>query len=195
MTPPREGELERVQPSRQMTLLWVDHLAPIAEQVAEMLLEGRPTPLTESRRSAGRDQQRLSERRRKPSPARLPAACRTCGTPLPNADRTHCDQCLPAARVEQRAGFVASGPAALARLRAEGVDPAHGGAAGRRRSETMRRRHRQAAEREPTESGDLDRFASEILPAIQGIPLRRLAEATGLSVGYCTLIRRGERVT
>jgi hypothetical protein len=37
-------------------------------------------------------------------------------------------------------------------------------------------------------------FAREILPGLQGIPLRRLAEATGLSIQHCGLIRRGLRV-
>jgi hypothetical protein len=34
----------------------------------------------------------------------------------------------------------------------------------------------------------------EILRAIKGIPRRRLAQASGLSVSHCALIRRGERV-
>jgi CRISPR-associated endonuclease Cas1 len=180
----------------QTGLLWAERLAPLAERVAEMLLEGRPTPLTQSRRSAGRDQQRRRERRRKPSPPRLSAACRTCGTPLSNAGRGHCNECLPEVRAEQRAGFAASGPAALARLRAEGADPAHGGDAGKRRSKTMRQRRREAAEwkRGGAERLDPSAFQREVLPLIRAVPLSRLAEATGLSLGYVSLIRRGERV-
>jgi hypothetical protein len=37
-------------------------------------------------------------------------------------------------------------------------------------------------------------FRREILPLIQEVPLRRLVEATGLSLRYCSLIRRGERI-
>jgi hypothetical protein len=60
----------------------------------------------------------------------------------------------------------------------------------------MRRRSQEIDEwnKRGEEPVDVDVFAREILPGIQGIPLRQLAEATGLSVGYCALIRRGERV-
>jgi hypothetical protein len=39
-----------------------------------------------------------------------------------------------------------------------------------------------------------EEFTREILPLIQNIPLRKLQEATGLSLRYVSLIRRGERV-
>jgi hypothetical protein len=60
----------------------------------------------------------------------------------------------------------------------------------------MERRQREAAEWEAQEGGlgDVELFTREILPAIQNVPLRRLADATGLSLSYCALIRRGERV-
>jgi hypothetical protein len=40
---------------------------------------------------------------------------------------------------------------------------------------------------------DLSAFQRDILPLIQDIPLSRLQEATGLSLRYVSLIRRGER--
>jgi hypothetical protein len=40
---------------------------------------------------------------------------------------------------------------------------------------------------------DLPAFQREILPLIQEIPLSRLQRATGLSLRYVSLIRRGER--
>jgi hypothetical protein len=40
---------------------------------------------------------------------------------------------------------------------------------------------------------DLSAFQHDILPLIQDIPLSRLEEATGLSLRYMSLIRRGER--
>jgi CRISPR-associated endonuclease Cas1 len=188
--PPLTHQLAQTLPA------WAERLAPHAEQVAEALLEGRPTQLTQSRRGAGRDQQRRNQRQRKPSLPRLPAACRACGTPLSNANRSHCDECLPAVQAEQRAGFATSGPAALARLREIGSDPAHGGAAADRRAATMRRRQRERAEwqPDPAEVNDPGAFAREILPLIRDLPLSRLAKATGLSLGYVSLIRRGERV-
>jgi hypothetical protein len=40
---------------------------------------------------------------------------------------------------------------------------------------------------------DLSGFQRDILPLIEHVPLRRLQEATGLSLRYVSLIRRGER--
>lgn len=40
---------------------------------------------------------------------------------------------------------------------------------------------------------DLSAFEHDILPLIQNVPLRRLQPATGLSLRYVSLIRRGER--
>jgi CRISPR-associated endonuclease Cas1 len=188
--PPLTHQLTQTLP------VWAERLAPLAEHLAETLLAGRPTPLTQSRRSSGRDNVR---RRLKHANAVQPVvarSCRSCGTVLTGADRTHCDDCLPGFRAEQQASFAAAGPVALARLRAEGTDPAHGGQAGRRRSRTMRQRKAEAAEWDAhqLEPSDVEQFKRDVLPAIQDIPLRELAEATGLSLRYVALIRRGERV-
>ena len=41
---------------------------------------------------------------------------------------------------------------------------------------------------------DLSKFEREILPGLQTLSARKLAAITGLSVSYCTAIKRGERV-
>jgi hypothetical protein len=41
---------------------------------------------------------------------------------------------------------------------------------------------------------DVEPFFRDILPGIRSIPLRRLAEATGLSIQHCGMIRRGLQV-
>jgi hypothetical protein len=41
---------------------------------------------------------------------------------------------------------------------------------------------------------DLSAFQREILPLIQGVPLSRLQRATGLSLRYVSLIRRGAKI-
>jgi CRISPR-associated endonuclease Cas1 len=190
----------RVLPPLTLTLAetiptWAEQLAPLAEQVAEMLVGGQPTPLTQTKRSAGRGHQRRGTPASHPSRPRLPSSCRTCGAALIDANRAHCDDCLPLVRAEQKRGFSAAGPAALTRLRADNLDPAHGGQAAKRRSETMRRRKQEEASWSELGSAiDAEQFTREVLPAIQGVPLRRLVEATGLSLRYCALIRRGERV-
>lgn len=45
------------------------------------------------------------------------------------------------------------------------------------------------------EQHDPERFRREILPRLQGITLRTMAKTTGLSVDYCSKIRRGLRVS
>lgn len=195
LQPPLTHKLAETLPT------WSTLIGPVAETVARELahstsiIEPSPTPLTEANRRSGRAALGQTMRQLTVRPPRL-RTCKSCGTQIKSAERVYCDDCLAHARTEQRADFAKSGPPALARLRARGTDPAHGGQAAKQRSETMRRhnyeRRQWTASR--AESADIDLFARDILPAIQGIPLRRLAELTGLSVGYCALIRRGERV-
>jgi hypothetical protein len=46
---------------------------------------------------------------------------------------------------------------------------------------------------QPGKLVDLSAFQRDILPLLQEIPLSRLQQATGLSLRYVSLIRRGER--
>ncbi len=39
-----------------------------------------------------------------------------------------------------------------------------------------------------------DAFTRDVLPGLQSVPLRVMAEATGLSEGYCSFVRRGQKV-
>jgi CRISPR-associated endonuclease Cas1 len=185
LLPPLTHQLAETLPA------WAEQLAPVAEQIAETLLLGRPTPLTQSRRSAGRDAHRRQERRPRITSPALQRSCRRCGGPV-DQDRRYCDRCLPAAQVEQRASFSAAGPAALARLRAQGVDPAATPAAKRKigRANAQHNRDVHSWDMEH-ERRDPATFTREVLPRLQEIPLRQLAKATGLSVHYCGLIRRG----
>jgi len=41
---------------------------------------------------------------------------------------------------------------------------------------------------------DPNEFVRAILPSLLGVPIQRMVEATGLSLRYCSLIRRGLRV-
>jgi CRISPR-associated endonuclease Cas1 len=176
---------------------WTTLIAPVAETVAHRLAqaaqvaEPSPTPLTQTNRRHGRAALRNTTKLSRVRPPRL-RTCKTCGQQVSLAGRVYCDDCLPDARARQRAEFADSGPEALTALRARGTDPAHGGQPARRRSATMRRHHRQVVSSH--EPADPDLFLREILPTIQQIPLRRLAAATGLSLRYVSLIRRGERV-
>ncbi len=177
--------------------LWAKRVAPVAERVARMLLTTPgarisriPTPLTQSNRSAGRDVIRRRPKRgavtKQPLP---PAVCRSCGGVLDASDRAYCDDCLP----EHQEAFGRAGPAALRRLRAEGRDPAHGGGAARKRGTSNGKWQREAASwnRAHPNRPDSEVFRREILPRLQGMPLGRIAKATGLTLMYCSMIRRG----
>jgi hypothetical protein len=83
----------------------------------------------------------------------------------------------------------------LAALREQGVDPAHGGESGRQCGQTNAQ-HQQAivAWQSPEHDGDAELdFQRDIWPKLQQVSLKALMQATGLSLRYCWLIRRGER--
>jgi hypothetical protein len=48
--------------------------------------------------------------------------------------------------------------------------------------------------RHPDKIADQGLFSREILPVIQSVPLAGLARATGLTAGYLSIIRRGEKI-
>ncbi len=205
LLPPLTHELATTLPT------WRAAAGPHAEKVAQLLADaiqrsprqseartrrkGRlvvPTKLTEAHRSAARDPIRRKPRR-KPAPPRLPLpACYGCGVRLERG--RWCPECLAERRAENTAALTDAGQRVLAELRATGRAPA-GTPEGRvRRSQVMRRRGTQRAawaETHDTAALDVERYRAAILPTIARVPIRQLAKATGLSVGYCSQIRRG----
>ena len=182
---------------------WAAMIASVAERVAAMLakapgsrIDRVPTPLSSSNRQAGHAAVRRRPAKKRPQPAaKMPAACHACGADLSNPERKLCDGCLPAYQAEQFRQFDGSGLKALERLKKDGRDPTHGGTAAKRRGDTNVKRKTEVAEWD-TRYGklvDLSAFAREILPLIQGVPLSRLVKAIGLSLRYCSQIRRGEK--
>lgn len=202
-------------------LQWAAAVAPVVEAVAHTLAKGPAiptapesaaiprrssppltTPLTQRNRSAGREAVHGARKPKRPAmvpDAALPHTCRGCGKTLRLRTQTYCEDCYPDAHAEQVAEtFTGSGLATLAELRASGNDPAHGGDAGQRRGE---RNAAHVAAAMTWDQDDDDRalldaetFTSDILPGLRGVPLRSIAEATGLSQGYCSFVRRGQRV-
>ena len=77
-------------------------------------------------------------------------------------------------------------------MRETGRDPAHGADAAMKRGATNRTH--QLAVHEWNQTNDRQPesvFIEEILPRLQELPLSAIADATGLSKGYCSFIKRG----
>jgi hypothetical protein len=98
-------------------------------------------------------------------------------------------------REQYEKAFHGSGLSAISQKKADGKDPTHGATAAARRAEANVARKREAREWDQQHGKliDLSAFQRDILPLIQGVPLSRLQRATGLSLRYLSLIRRGER--
>ena len=122
-------------------------------------------------------------------------ACRSCGAKLTLRKRLFCDRCLPDRREEaQRVvvpSFRAAGPAKIARMRAAGYDPSATPEAQRRRTATASQQ-RKAGEAWRND-GSLDGvdFRRDILPRLQGVPVRTIAEAMGASISHGSKVRSG----
>jgi CRISPR-associated endonuclease Cas1 len=183
---------------------WATLIAPVVEHAARLLAEAPesrvdrlPTPLTGANRSARQTRRHAPAARATRPPTPKPAAeCRRCGGPLPRRGRTYCDHCLPYYQREQYAtAFHGSGLRAIEQAKTEGNDPTHGATAADARAASNVERKRDAREWDKRygELTDLSAFRREILPLIQDVPLSRLQRATGLSLRYVSLIRRGEK--
>jgi CRISPR-associated endonuclease Cas1 len=159
--------------------------------------ERLPTPLTEGHRRQGRDGvRRAAKHLASPVRPELPQSCLGCGVLLHSSDRQYCDDCLPDRYAELAATLHVAGRRTLAQLRAQGVDPAHGGESGRQRGRINAQHQREIAAWQDTVhdgAAALD-FRRDILPKLQQVSLSVLMQATGLSQRYCWLIHRGERI-
>jgi hypothetical protein len=93
-------------------------------------------------------------------------------------------------------GAAETGRAILAKQRTDGRDPAHGGEAGRKRGEAIRRSHGERAAITAELMLDDDAVRAQfrkLLPRLRRVPLGRIAEALSVSAGYASFIRRGRR--
>lgn len=181
-------------------LTWSQLAAPLVEETAKSLVDGLPiklpTNLTQANRSSGRDG--IRRKPKKSSNTALPKlkpVCQSCGGPLEKDGRLFCDACLGSEREENLKLLSILGPAKLAALMDAGKDPTHGGKAAVKRGKVVsasleaNKAWDQANERpEPAV------FTREILPLIKDVPLRNLQRETGLSIRYCSFIRRGLKV-
>jgi len=182
----------------ETTHTWHRAVAPTIEAVAQTLVGKqpkwqRPTPtrLTQANRSSGRAGQRKGsakpKRRSTPKPA---GRCAECGTNISNRNR-RCGPCNDRYQTER---MEAANLAEQGRRRT-GHDPSHGGEAARKRGATQAQRIRARQEWERSnEIPDPSVFGEEILPLLESVSIRAMAAATGLTAGYCSLVRRGKRI-
>jgi CRISPR-associated endonuclease Cas1 len=194
LVPPLTHVLAATAPS------WSAHVGPVAEGVARMLGAEAglrpadiPTPLTQDRRSRGRDGIRRGVRRQPTKKPTQPlSGCRLCGLVIARG-RKYCDGCLGNGHREAFARASEAATRALAEMRAAGRDPAHGGEAARKRAAALSRRREEMKQFEGRGNAVPSRevFEQKILPGLQSVTIPSMVRATGLSRSYCSMIRRG----
>lgn len=155
----------------ETALMWTREIAPVVEDVAKRFgkptrarKERSPTPITQSNRKEARRKRTAARSRR--------GFCVGCGVPVSDGRlRRYCEACLDS--------------------RMEDPDPI------RMRSASMVRQRKAIDAWERTgqlSSGDPEVFRREILTGLRAVPRSKMAEVTGLSLGYASMIRRGLRV-
>ncbi len=163
---------------------WYDLVAPIIEKSIRILTQGKDkdTHLTRNNHRPN------STVREAASPPHVPRThCLECGEPTLQS-RKLCDRC---ANQKRGAGRLER----LAELRSQGRDPAHGGIAAQLRGATNRDHQLAVAEwNRFNTTPDPRIFEEEILPSLRDVKIEAIVEATGLSAGYCSFIRSGNRI-
>jgi CRISPR-associated endonuclease Cas1 len=130
--------------------------------------------------------------------ARAANACRSCGAKLTIRKRVHCDQCLPgeleAIRRSAIPRFKAAGPAKIASMRAAGHDPTTTPEAQRRRAASASQQRKAVVAWRDDGSLDGVDFRRDILPKLQYLPVRMIAEAMGCTGSHGSKVRCGRLV-
>jgi CRISPR-associated endonuclease Cas1 len=194
VTPPLAREMAETLPD------WRALVGRVAEDAARWLdgdhSDSRQlaTPLSGRNRSRGR-----TEMARRPQQDRHPtirSTCEWCGGEVAPGRRTCSPPCLAELETANRPAFVRAGTDALVLLRATGwkrqltdagrarigSNPGNGAAAAR------------LWQRNQPWPADLGAFTREVWPRLRDVEPQVLARATGLSVGYCRRIIKGEAV-
>lgn len=187
VTPPLTHELAQTLPR------WRELVGRVAEDFAAALEGGDlPTPLTGRRRAAGRPS---GPRPRSATAVSGHRRCGWCGeTALPR--RATCSDACAARILEETHEEFATRSSERQRSLDRAGHPAMTMTANAKRRKT--RQAQRAAELEwdaqHPEPPDVEHFRTAILPALQRMSARGISRATGLSVGYCAKIKRGERL-
>jgi hypothetical protein len=175
---------------------WASEIAPHAEDLVRTLaldaaLGRAPTPLTGETRRAARPT--TSAPARAPVVALTPAAvCCDCGGEV-RAGQKRCAGCHANENARRLRALQAT---ETERRRTTGRHPSQGSDVRERISETQRARWAARVSRGSGNgfTGRPSEFRRLVLPRLNGLSPSFLAAATGLSPGYCALIRDGKRV-
>jgi CRISPR-associated endonuclease Cas1 len=178
----------------EMTATLADEVGPIIETVAKLLAETpgvKPTriatPLTGGNRSTGRRKAASSQSK---SGRRLSATCPTCGG-VRSRDREMCQTCFLEWRKLNLEEITRASQTRLSDLRQAGLDPAHGGQAGRRRAEAVANGKRESLRWDEQNKKPSNSEFETIRSSLMAVTVGAMSRTTGLSPGYCSMIRRG----
>ncbi len=175
----------------ETTTRWFSAVGPVVEAVAKTLLADTPTRLSQNNRRIAHGGPSM---RQTTDEVRLDQTCMDCGD-QPTATGHYCAECSERRKIEFVPELSERATAYLARARAEGRDPAHGGPAAKKRGMKNRQRQYEAqAWDRNNERPDPAIFTSEILPLLRDFTAGEMARATGLSRPYCSMIKRGDYV-
>jgi CRISPR-associated endonuclease Cas1 len=176
---------------------WRRHVAPHAEMIASLLAADArlPRPATlltgETRRAARPVDDKTRQPHTRPAVATV-GACDDCGSTIP-AGQKRCPSCHQTANDERMRGQQAN---TVAHRRSTGDHPSARPEVRGRIAESQRAqwKARKASLAGGGFTGRPSEFRRLILPRLAGIKASALAEATGLSPGYCAQIRDGKGV-
>ena len=163
----------------------------VAEDFAAALEGGKvPTPISGRRRAAGRPGGAKPKVETRPAKAR---GCSWCGGRTEGRRKTCSEECAGQVLAQTHEQF-----ARTSSERQRGMDrrkhPALTEEANRKRMATRKaqREAELAWDREHPKRTEVDRFATSILPRRQGVTASDIARRTGLSIAYCSRVKRGQ---
>jgi hypothetical protein len=123
-------------------------------------------------------------------------ACRSCGAKLTIRKRVYCDDCYPdrvaSSRLASNAAFRWAGQERLKAMRAAGFDPGNDPEAQRRRAAAASKQRQAGATWRDDGSLDGVDFRRDILPRLQSLPVRAIAQAMGCSGSHGSKVRLGK---
>jgi len=122
--------------------------------------------------------------------------CQDCGAVVSKGHR-RCRSCADVDRLARMPRMIGASVASTARRRAAGIGLRLSPMVAARRAAKISA-NQQAARRfragAPRRGADPELFRSDVLPLIQGLSLRALEEATGVSKTWWSLVKRGKKV-